>query len=140
MRYLVLLACFVSVGCGKAYQTPEVAEIVNDFESTYNIDASGTTIDFIDSYSSDTPNRVGECNAIANHVTLLRKFWINADPDTQKILLFHELGHCVFHRRHTSEMYSDHFCPVSIMYPSVVPLYCWDQHKDDYIKELPLGH
>lgn len=90
-------------------------------------------------------------------------FWKIADPEIKEILAFHELAHCYCNRdhdwdhqksyenpfsglRHMTQIFQffgkpqagfyDDFCPLSIMYPSMLERRCIRNHYDDYIKEM----
>lgn len=91
-------------------------------------------------------------------------FWNNATSVSKKTLMFHELTHCKCNRDHDygkNKTYLVDFvqrminlpnggmifwfrkpgyypddCPVSIMYPSLVPDQCIKQHEKDYIDEM----
>lgn len=136
-----ILLAFLLTACGPAYHTPEVEEIVGEFETIYATSAAGVTI-LISNTIPPAPLppgggvQVGVCEFGSRTVTLLKAKWDISTHETQKALLFHELGHCVFNRAHKSDLYDDN-CPKSIMNPYVVSDICFQRHAEDLLNELP---
>ena len=132
MKYLLFLWL---IGCGSAYQSPETKGIVDEFEATYNRDTRGVSITFVDSMPGLV---VGLCYRSQFHrdITILTSYWSTHSDTSRRNLLFHELGHCVFDREHTSEVYPDQ-CPKSLMNPSVISDICYHTHSFDLTHELP---
>ncbi len=56
----------------------------------------------------------------------------------EEILLFHELGHCVFDRMHREDLYEDK-CPRSLMSSVLMTPKCFVKHYNELIYELPRG-
>ena len=103
---------------------------------------------------------VGTCHPVANEVDINREWWNKNQSQAEKIeLVFHELGHCILHRGHTQQPFSDDFagwieglgfkiglfeekgklpdgCPASFMHPYTLGEDCISKHFNFYIKEL----
>jgi len=56
----------------------------------------------------------GYCRYSSNDVTIDRENWDKASESSRTELIFHELGHCILNRRHTSDEYLSGVC-TSIM-------------------------
>ena len=101
------------------------------------------TVYFGDTHSSSA-TAVGTCvRTIHNsysilQVTIDKEFYNSVDSDTQEELIFHELGHCVLGRKHTSETcpFNGHIIPKSIMYPYVIYGNQYREAKEEYHNEL----
>jgi hypothetical protein len=76
-------------------------------------------------------------------VVVDKEYWGRLSDDERKLLIFHELGHCVLGRKHVPTFHSDEnyvFTPDSIMYPdarSVTTAYRLDPLR--YEAELVAG-
>lgn len=68
-------------------------------------------------------------------ITLDRKFWNNASDARKETLLYHELGHCVLLRGHTSKrLPTGEYA--SIMTPYILPEKDYLEHREYYVMEL----
>jgi len=92
-----------------------------------------------------------------------KTFWKISDPETKEILAFHELAHCYCNRDHDwdhkksyenpfsglkhmavmfdffkkpQEGFYNDFCPISIMFPTMLERRCIQDHYDEYVKEM----
>lgn len=104
---------------------------------------------------------VGTCHPIAKEIDINRAWWNYTYSDLHRMeLVYHELGHCLLHRHHTTPTSGknkfmadlERFmfeaglwdsrpnlfdgCPPSIMHPKVVSERCMLKHYDFYIHEL----
>lgn len=105
---LALLTLVIS-GCGRSpgsYSGFE--EYVNSFVAEgrargVSVDTFGLDIKFVDSYGDDSSpvTTIGECNIDTGRITVSKSFWDDS-PDYREELLFHELGHCLLYKKHTS--------------------------------------
>jgi hypothetical protein len=82
------------------------------------------------------PKVVGVCYSIDEWrlVTIRKSYWETIGPFQRKVLVYHELGHCLLGRDHDSTLV-DGFCPKSMMYPSVVDAGC-AYLGQSYLQEL----
>lgn len=136
LKYMMFLIVLISLSaCGKAPMDNEVLPEVADFESTYNVQVN-LEIKLVDSIPA-YQGAIGVCYATAlnNHIELIKDFWLHTNDLGRHKLLFHELGHCIFGRKHSTEMYPDG-CPKSIMLSSLLTDECFNTHHDELIKEL----
>lgn len=66
----------------------------------------------------------------------LRKSWWNRQSDAQKkLLMHHELGHCLLQRPHRTDFLGNGN-PASVMYPSILPDSIFNPSKSYYLSEL----
>lgn len=91
----------------------------------------------IKSLKSVSRKTIGLCvkGKSRNTITLDTKFWNQVDEIRKETLLYHELGHCVLGRGHTSKrMASGEY--VSIMTPYILSEKTYLAHREYYILEL----
>lgn len=94
----------------------ELAMIANEFYADAAALGKKTASDFrkvtwIDKYSDDKPNTIGECTFWSNEkgevvtkdVTFLKSYWDNAPYGCKKALVYHEFGHCALNLEHTPD-------------------------------------
>lgn len=61
---------------------------------TVTIDTGGFT---------ERANELGKCEYDnPRHISILKSYWEEADDLAKEVLMFHELGHCVLNRQHTT--------------------------------------
>lgn len=126
-----------NIACGPPpYKDSRVAPYIKEFEETYHVDAS-----FIEARLADgdllknQPDVVGLCEMGKRRVSFKREFWNVFGYQERKLLVFHELGHCVFNKDHRDDFYTDG-CPKSIMATFLITESCFMAHHSDLIKEL----
>lgn len=134
---LLLIVSLISLSaCGKSYQDAEFVELVNEFETVMHTDASRINLVFVDNFNDDS--KLAECISIPlmpRTIYVRKQIWEWSTHDSRKILLFHELGHCVFNRGHKEDTYPDG-CHKSIMASKLVDQTCYDTHYDELMSEL----
>lgn len=99
-------------------------------------------------------NTIGICNYLTYEISIKQSFWKTAGHLDRMEIVFHELGHCVKRRQHTStkgSFWHDLMfdlglfnaqenlrdgCPSSIMHPVVIGWYCFNKHYNYYLDEL----
>lgn len=64
-----------------------------------------------------------------------KNYWNGFSYKKRQLLLWHEIGHCMFNKKHDDNLFLDG-CPRSIMHPSVIPEKCIDIYYDSYILQL----
>lgn len=135
----------------RRYHTdPKFSPYIQEFEEHYDIDISNVPI-FFDSFEFNLV--VGVCIIWEDNddrEIRINEYWWELLTDKQKEqLIFHELGHCVFDRKH----YNIHtifqinknivLCPASIMrsfmFSELEIEYCYVPLRDYYLKELRYG-
>lgn len=72
---------------------------------------------------------------VRREIVISEKLWDHLDALEQYILVLHELGHCIQDREHIEDLMEDR-CPVSLMYPEILPPTCIEKHWYYYIDEL----
>ena len=126
---------------GNPIRDPRVEAIVKEFEADYNLDIAYLPISLVNKLDTENPRTVGLCyNNVASprdsYIEIRRSYWEDeANEYDKKTLIYHELGHCVFDRRHKEDKDANG-CPVSYMYPSVVSAFCIAINPAHYINEL----
>lgn len=101
---------------------------------------------------------LGECVYSTPRIVGINEgYWNSSDKTDKRILLDHELTHCLCDRLHdygagtlyptvlqlnllktgneTEGYYSDK-CPLSVMYPFVISSKCFTEHRSNYEKEM----
>jgi hypothetical protein len=66
---------------------------------------------------------------------VLKSFWDSSTQARREQIIFHELGHCILSRSHTSNKDSGEE-PLSIMYPTIFDDYHYTLNHSYYIHEL----
>jgi hypothetical protein len=62
--------------------------------------------------------------------------WTELTNPQKRALMFHELGHCVLNRPHTTELQSTNGCPSSVMTATLPLVSCLEKNEDVYDAEL----
>ena len=107
---LVLLS-----GCGQAPTDNEFVPLVDEFNAL--IVARGLPAASVPVAFGETHGSLGVCTRSAfggNEVTIDREWWNLCSPAAKRLLIFHELGHCVLGRAHRDDV-DEGGHPVSIM-------------------------
>lgn len=172
LRLFIISLLFV--GCTQA-EMPAKPKVSDSVELTrltqeYVNLAAGRNVYFTNNPFSigfktiDERNVIGVCTwrAFSRNVLIDPSFWADATETTRKILVFHELTHCLCNREHDygdsipyldpqiekivknsrldlSSVRSGYFndgCPVSIMHPVMIHDGCTELHEEEYLKEM----
>ena len=146
-QYLALLFITISVSaCGSSQDiTPEVSiesqfqPIVQNFVADAQTQGKPVTITnlIIQSVPSLPDEIMGECfsgGLSPPTIQISQEDWDVLTPDGQKVLLYHELGHCVLGRVHNYN--ENNGIPVSIMSPAYIGAAIYDYNKAEYLYEL----
>lgn len=111
---LVLVSTFLVVGCGRANQDPAFAPYIEQWK----IDSAArgitimhpelVTIKFGEENSGTGGNcKIGFTILFAEsppEITINQKYWTNSLSEIgRKLLIYHELGHCVLGKGHSSD-------------------------------------
>lgn len=130
---LAFLMVLSTTSCVKQDHAPEISDLVDDFEYTYGYSTDSIKIMMV--YKFKDTVRVGECLTMPPTISIKIGAWNAYGPIQKKVLLFHELGHCLFGREHILDVFEDG-CPKSIMYPNIMSEKCFIAHEDELILEL----
>ena len=153
MRYFIsaLVVFFVSCGAEPIRPTnplnpePEHEKIlrydeafskyIQEFESDWGLNIEDLTARFNTIDQDDTKAIVilGTCTTRANttpHITIDTNLWANLTDTRRKLLMYHELGHCVLFRKHV-EGYG-----TSIMNPMLIGSAIFSSKENFFINEL----
>jgi len=120
--------------------TPDFEHQVQSFVSNgeargVKVDISGLTMQFTRMFEGTSI--LGVCVPSDKTVLINEDFWNKADPAERDFLVWHELGHCVLGRNHSTWMHEG--LPVSIMYPiewATGHEDAWYDHRRELIDEL----
>lgn len=136
MKQLIYMTLVLLSACGKVYQVdadfqPYVAEferlgvkkvdnLIIEYGETSNASAGATCY-----LGSGTPR-----------IAVDKEGWSQIHDSQRRQTLFHEMGHCVLNREHTTDRFEDN-CPKSYMNASPVSWLCLQHHSEsDYESEL----
>jgi hypothetical protein len=114
MKNLIILSTILLtfISCGKKSHTPlgnptpnptltDLQEFVDRFEDEFNV-VVNMPVSFSDTKSA------GVCY-YGSHVEINESYWYGISDLQKEQLIFHELGHCVFNRRHTNNVNKEGF-------------------------------
>lgn len=148
-----LLGITIISGCARGHTDhvsldPVASEYVDRF--IYEASIRGVNIHITDltvQISDLPPSMNGECQVSADngHVVSLNRYrWFTASDQFKEELVFHELGHCVLNRGHTSNIWSPNSniqLFESLMYPfetEDLAIY-YLEYRKHYVDELFKG-
>lgn len=147
MRKIILISIAITLGCA----APQVQNNINipgdfvsyaqQFEVMGNIKITNLIIQFapVAQIKSDIfgGTVIGYCDVELGTPTISidKDYWENASNAMKLELLFHEMGHCVLHRGHTSVTLPDG-TPASIMNPTIFNEIILTRNYNYYIHEL----
>ena len=150
MKILVVLALLL-VGCGSTpvqfrqlglHVDAELAPLVSEFITgarTYHRvgDQVNLSVTFVPDIPNDDPGFVtlGQCWMGTGVVEISRLEWTDLDTDEQEELIFHELGHCLLNREHSTGTFTNGM-PASLMYPILVNESWYVQYRSYYWNEM----
>ena len=120
---------------------PQLEDYVRRFEKAGGLTVSNVIVEFGDTGPVPTSGSytVGYCQSGGTPKVVISKTYFMEVEDAQREeLMFHELGHCVLDRGHTSTEYPDG-CPTSIMDPYMINEWCYDKWRSEYLEELFSG-
>lgn len=135
MRYYCLLLLLLS-GCGNnLHIEAKYQPYVTAFEKrsiTYGNPVQITNLK-ICTVPTITPNNViAQCfYYITPTIKVSEEFWSQMDVYLREQVLFHEIGHCILHRGHRSDLNNN--IPLSIMNPYELSA---DQYKNNYVQYM----
>jgi hypothetical protein len=124
IKTLTILVAVIVSGCGKGTNTidPALLPMYNNFVSdaaAAGVDVSnnqGITVQFAQLEEQNSLGElIGECSDLGyggGTVSIDTNFWTHSTPIAQKLLMYHELGHCLLDEGHSTD-------PNAIMYPII---------------------
>jgi hypothetical protein len=139
-----LLAFFLvcATGCGGHLQIEGFEDYVHGFERDakkygYELEIQNLVITWSERLQGST---VGLCTrGPVPFIEIKKSYWDLIKSGERKILIYHELGHCILMRDHTASSFvnKDKFVlPGSIMHPYILSGFYFEQNEDYYLKEL----
>ena len=155
MRYFILVFVVLCASCGAGpieptnptdpFSKQEHKKIVeydnafktyiDSFESDWGLSIKDLTVEF-DTIEQDEETKtliLGECTLQTNvtpHIAVDTGLWQNLSDTRRKLLMYHELGHCVLFRKHVEGINT------SIMNPTLISAFTFSKNKDYFIEEL----
>ena len=142
MRLLLVLP-FILIGCAPQQDIDPgvISGIDPAFNSYYAAfdTVYGTKVSIAIGFAALPQPIAGQCMKYGDgwrQIEIDPTYWASVDDDTRMVLVFHELGHCVFNRLHNWDTMSDG-CPLSIMQTDNFGDPCYAMHQADYLAELP---
>lgn len=140
-RWFVLGLCLLAAGCAVApYRVGAFQPYVQRFEAFAAQYGRAVRIErLVIEYGVTIPETaVASCYILPwspPHVSINREQWATIDPACRELYLFHELGHCILHRRHDERVAADGL-PASMMGYRTLPCDLYRAHRDRYLREL----
>lgn len=77
--------------------------------------------------------------SFGEYIIISKEYWDAAPDAGREDTLFHELGHCILNRVHTTKllpMWDGTYRPASLMYPTDFPGIIYLEYRKEYIDEL----
>ena len=99
-----------------------------------DIDISSVELEIQFGEVNNTGDVIGSCNRENHHIIISRPDWDNLSNNHREVLIFHELGHCMLDRDHTTNLLSNNEV-ASIMWPSIQGKF-FGARRSYYIDEL----
>jgi len=142
MRIFTVLF-FLVIQSSHAFTGPkEFLPLVNDFvaegftqgRSAQALDHSRLTMAF----GTTEGNVIGLCYSGQGYkpsIVISRRFWDESSDTARKLVLHHELGHCVLDRRHREGRFTNGN-PMSMMYPIILADQTYLAYQDYYEREM----
>ena len=146
MKYVLLLLTLLLVGCGNTIDDAFI-QYVYAFEQDSNDQGNphhvSLSIQFGEVDQSEA-NVAGTCYhyplGIGNHINIEETIWNTLDAGTQKMIIYHELGHCVLGRySHRNDLITydwSYTVPISIMNAHCITGLQFNSWKQQYLTEL----
>lgn len=156
-KYVLILFLFT---CACAMQIPEFPPVVDinpafqvyvdDFVTeSVNQNRPVTITNLIIQFSNQLPSQtLGECTVggFSPTISINSVDWANETDIFRKVVLFHELGHCVLNREHvnTGSIYNGVCSATSIMWPYTINatnMYTenWGAYMQELFTEIPIS-
>lgn len=150
MRTIILLLIFVS--CGKLYDIDEMKSAKRKYNTSnpefnsykqlfekIHLEETGKEINIDSLPINFEPLKgtvVGVCFYIpsGNEIFIDPVYWNNVNENKKRILILHELGHCVLNRRHKNDRHNG--VHLSLMNETVINGSDYNEYYDFYHTEL----
>lgn len=137
---LGLSLIIIFTGCAKHLDVaPEFQGIVTEFNLEATKQSRSAAENLIIEFG-ETSNQYAGATCYSNNgtprITVNKMTWDAFSDQSRKEMIFHEMGHCVLNREHTTDRYTEDNCPKSIMHKSPVGEWCENAHSLDYQTEL----
>lgn len=142
MKHLLFSTLIALVSCNRGLPIPHQVSIDSQFQPYVNAfvqeghkQGRDITIDNLIITFNHIDQHLGECNMYDHGTTGIPTIYINEvqwnyySETSRKVMIFHEMGHCVLWREHSASFYS-------IMYPYLLGDSMYIYYWNDYMKEL----
>ena len=110
------------------------------------------TVNFVDGFKKQKKEVVGICEYFGDdrvEILIKRSFYEEAIDREREVLMYHELTHCMCYRDHEyrgkkyikgepspPETSFKDGCPKTLIYPTILTIYCSQEHWDYYLDEM----
>lgn len=114
---------------------PEFKKYVNEYKNatkTYK----KTSVKFANLKKTEEYSILGLCNPFTGNVLIDRTEWVRLYNIEKRLLIYHELGHCLHRKSHDDRLREVSLCPVSIMHPTFPPRRCVNIFYENYLQEI----
>lgn len=142
-----LLLLIVLAGCGKTdsqIQNLQGAQGLQSYVEKFSQDAArfgrqtNTSHVVVQFGTVEKSGAAGECKvdeAGNRTIVINEEAWSGYGKQYREMLIYHELGHCVLNRTHSTDLGSDGN-PDSLMYPNLFYAAVYEFNRDGYLNEL----
>ncbi len=147
MRIVFLLFILIATGCARPASDPGAFNTIdptfNQYYASFSAAENNAQFYMPIALVSQVSPIVGRCVVYDDghrQIEIDPAFWMGADQDTRTVLVWHELGHCVFNRTHNHSYFVDsggNYCAFSIMNPYIFGDPCFTNNRVAYEQELP---
>lgn len=143
-RFIIYLICFITIlsyrfadkKIDKQFM-PYIIEMLKDTKDFNMHDLRHTSIKFKELNKNEERMYIGLCLPVINVIYINPEFWNYANDNEKKLVLRHELEHCVdlklFHR---DEALLNDYCPASAFEPYIPIPECCNKHYKYYMEEM----
>ena len=126
-----LFIVLILAGCGSGLTGPN---------KDYGQDTTGMRTISI-RFDTLNPSEDGRCekSPFQKQILVSERFWKSATEDRRRILILHEMGHCLYNKDHDSERVQEDgdktLIPRSIMFPSTLSDADFSRHLSYYLSQ-----
>lgn len=114
---------------------PEIESYIDEFRQ-YAIGIGNVKFDTLSYEITEISDmRAAECNPFMNHIRINKIYWKQIPKLNRKLLIWHELGHCVAWKGHNDHEFKDG-CQVSLMATYTQNSHCNWKYENHYKREL----
>lgn len=135
----ILLFLFIQTAKSQIITHGDFYQHIDSFEKITKVSVPVILrITYSTNVSSD---RIGHCVMGQYHIEIDSNKYNKLTALEQRLIIWHELGHCVLNLRHTTEKFRNG-CPKSLMYPALFNKghikYCYKKRRKYYHRDIKI--